>query len=116
MKNVQVIDRADNATFSIFQASDEAFAAIFPDDRDIEFIEDFVERVGSERAGSILGPLWERPVLKRDAQGLHGTLFYEWADRRKHWPATKREVDWDERAINTAQRLLFAARREGPHQ
>lgn len=30
MKNVQVIDGATNATFSLFQATDEEFAAIFP--------------------------------------------------------------------------------------
>ena len=32
MKNVQVIDRADNATFSIFQATGEEFVLIFPNE------------------------------------------------------------------------------------
>ncbi|MDH7975238.1 hypothetical protein QH494_23890 [Sphingomonas sp. AR_OL41] len=111
VKNIQIIDRADNATFSIFAASDEAFAAIFPDGRDIEFIEDFFARVGDEQAGAILSPIWECPVLKRDAQGVHGTLLYQWSDRRVHWPASKREVDWDARAINAAQRRLNAEHR-----
>ena len=35
MKNIQIIDGARNATFSIFQATDEAFEAIFPDGRDM---------------------------------------------------------------------------------
>lgn len=111
MKNVQVIDGANNATFRIFQASEEEFEAIFPEGRDMEFIEDFIERVGKKNADTILSAVWERPILKRDAQGIHGTLFYEWADRRKHYPASKREVDWNELSINDAQRRLFRANR-----
>jgi hypothetical protein len=30
MKNIQIIDGAENATFSIFQATDEEFTLIFP--------------------------------------------------------------------------------------
>jgi hypothetical protein len=111
LKNIQVIDRAENATFSVFQATEEEFRAIFPlEGQDIELWEDFVRRFGhqSER---ILGPIWERPILKRDAQGIHGTLYCEYEDRRHHLPATKREVDWDESAINSAQRRLFASKR-----
>ena len=111
MKNIQIIDRAENATFSVFQATDEEFDALFPNDQDIEFIQEFVERVGDDMAGVVLGPIWERPILKRDAQGIHGTLFYEWKDRREHFPASKREVDLDERSINEAQLLLFRANR-----
>jgi hypothetical protein len=29
LKNIQIIDRAENATFSVFQATEEEFAAIF---------------------------------------------------------------------------------------
>ena len=111
MKNVQIIDGADNATFSIFQATEKEFEALFPKGRDMEFIGDFIRRVGKERAGKILSPIWERPILKRDAQGLHGTLFYDWAHRKKHYPATKREVDMKELSINHAQRRLFRANR-----
>jgi hypothetical protein len=111
MKNVQVIDRAVNATFSLFQATEEEFSAIFPGDRDLELVEDFIARLGEARAHEVLSPMWERPVLKREAQGIHGTLFYEWADRREHLPASKREVDWDERSINAAQRELFRRHR-----
>src|SRR4051794_40073728 len=35
-----------------------------------------------------------RPILKRDAQGVHGTLYFEYADRRQSLPESKREVDW----------------------
>lgn len=109
MKNIQVIDGAGNATFSVFQATDEAFAAIFPDGRDIELVEDLIERLGEEEAGRVLTPLWSRPVLKRDAMGLHGTLYYD--HDGGHIPASKREVDRDDRSINPAQRELFSRHR-----
>jgi hypothetical protein len=76
----------------------------------MEFIEDFIQRMG-ENADTILSAIWERPILKRDAQGLHGTLFYGWTDRREHYPSTKREADWNEQAINDAQRRLFRTKR-----
>ncbi|MFL5044000.1 MAG: hypothetical protein ACJ8EA_04075 [Xanthobacteraceae bacterium] len=112
MKNIQIIDGALNATFSVFQATEEEFAAIFPaDGQDMGLIEDFIERFGQEQAGRILQPIWERPVLKRDVQGIHGTLYYNYADRRRYLPATKREVDWDDLSINFAQRQLFGGKR-----
>ena len=33
MKNIQVIDGAQNTTFSIFQATDDEFALLFPEPR-----------------------------------------------------------------------------------
>jgi hypothetical protein len=110
MKNVQMIDPALNATFSIFQVSDEDFDVIFPDGRDMEFFEDFIERAG-QQAGVILDRLWRQPILKKNAQGIHGTLFEQWDERKKYFPSTLREVDWDESAINADQRLLFRSHR-----
>lgn len=110
MKNIQIIDGADNATFSIFQATDEEFAELFLDGTDMDLIEDVIGRIGDERAGEILTAVWERPVLKREANGLHGTLFYDWAERRHHLPNTKREIDLDKGAINGAQRALFQSK------
>jgi len=74
MRNIQIIDGAENATFSIFQATDAEFALIFPDDQDIELAEDLFERIGNKRARDLLTPIWSRPILKRDAMGIHGTL------------------------------------------
>nr|WP_294812890.1 hypothetical protein [uncultured Sphingomonas sp.] len=61
MKNIQIIDGAVNATFSVFQATDEEFAAIFPDGCDIELVEGLIERMGEEAAGSVLTPLLGSP-------------------------------------------------------
>jgi hypothetical protein len=107
VKNIQVIDGAANATFSLFQATDAEFLAIFPDGRDMELVEDLCERLGEEAAASILMQIWTRPILKRDAMGLHGTLFYDNDDRRSHIPGSKREVDWDPNYVNQPQRDLF---------
>ncbi|HMO75242.1 MAG TPA: hypothetical protein PKD99_14165 [Sphingopyxis sp.] len=106
MKNVQIIDGAANATFSIFQATEEEYTAIFPDGRDMELIEDLFARLGDDAAAQALNPIWNRPILKRDAVGIHGTLFY--GNEQRCIPSTKREVDWSDSAINPAQRELFA--------
>tara|TARA_R100001129_G_scaffold167480_1_gene135119 strand:- start:2819 stop:3154 length:336 start_codon:yes stop_codon:yes gene_type:complete len=111
MKNIQIIDGAPNATFSIFQATDEEFAVIFPDGRDMEVAADLCERVGDDEAGRVLTPIWQRPVLKSDAMGIHGTLFYDAEERRDFLPLSRREVDWDERYINEAQRVLYRQHR-----
>lgn len=109
MKNVQIIDGASNATYSLFQATDDEFATIFPEGRDMELIEDLIDRLGDEETSRVLAPLWSRPILKQDAIGLHGTLFYD--NERRQLPASKREVDLDERSINPAQRELFSRHR-----
>jgi hypothetical protein len=108
LKTVQIINDADNATFSLFQATEDEFALIFPRDQDMELINDFLRRVGEAAAGRALNAIWSRPVLKRDAGGIHGTLFF---GRWEHVPVTKREVDWADGAINQAQRDLFSRNR-----
>lgn len=106
LRAIQVIDGAANCTFSLVLVTDEEFAAIFPGDgQDIEFAEDLEERL-SETPVDLSG-LWQRPVRKPDANGIHGTLFFEFADRRRHFPATKRERDWSGSALNEAQRRMF---------
>jgi hypothetical protein len=110
MKNVQIIDGAANATFSVFQATDEEYVAIFPNGCDKELVEDLFERLGNDKAARVLTPLWSRPILKRDAVGIHGTLFYD--NEHRGIPLSKREVDWDDGSINPAQRELFSRLRE----
>ena len=92
MKNIQVIDGAENSTYSIFAATDEEFEAIFPAGADIEFIEDFVDRAGEETATEITAELWKRPVTKKDVRGLHGTLFYQLTHKKLYYP-TKKESE-----------------------
>jgi len=113
VKNVQVIDGAENCTFSVFQMTDREFKAVFPGGRDIAFIEDIIKRLGTKRASSsILRPVWDRPVLKKDIVGLHGTLFYQFAKKKKYFPRSRREMDWNELSINEAQRRLHRANKK----
>jgi hypothetical protein len=107
MKNIQVIDGALNSTFSIFQASDEEFAVLFPEPgQEIQYAEDLAKLPGQPEICRALEQLWERPIRKRDAQGIHGTLLYQ-LERYKQWYKVKREDGIDARYINAAQRRLF---------
>jgi hypothetical protein len=108
VKSIQIIDGADNATYSIFQATDQEFEAIFPGHgEDIEVVEDFVSRVGEKEAGGTLSKLWERPIHKRQAQGIQGTLYYDYKEKSKYLPKSKREIDRASGQINEAQRALY---------
>ncbi len=111
MKNILIVDGATNATFSVFQATDTEFATLFPNGEEIDVIEDVVERVGNAGADEIFVRIWERPVLKSEAHGIHATLIYDDPSRRDHLPPSRREVDWNESSINEAQRRLFRSRR-----
>ena len=56
MKNIQVIDGAENCVYDIFAASDQEFSLIFPDDHDVAFIDEVRARanadaVRADRAG-----------------------------------------------------------------
>jgi hypothetical protein len=107
LKNVQVIDGAENCTFSIFQMTDKEFKAVFSrKGQDIAFIEDVVKRLGNSKAGKVLAPVWNRPALKKNIVGLHGTLFYEFQHKKKYFPRSRRHVDWSEVTINEAERRL----------
>ena len=90
MKNVQVIDGANNCTYSVFAFSDEQFKIVFPKPgQDIEFIEDVIKRVGNKKLGAILKPAWQRIIDKKAVCGIHGTLFYELEFKKRFYPTKK---------------------------
>lgn len=103
MKNIQVIDGASNCTFSIFQATDREFALLFAAGQDIQFAEDLPHG----KVKDALARLWQRPIRKTEAQGIHGTLFFGLPRYRAVFP-DKREDSAISSAINAAQRRLFA--------
>jgi hypothetical protein len=107
MKNIQIIDGASNCTFSLFQATDEEFALLFPEPRqDIQYAEDLTHLPEQAEIDAALNRIWERPIRKQHARGIHGTLFYQ-LERYKGWYREKREDAVDPSAINQAQRRLF---------
>ncbi len=107
MNNIQVIDGGSNCTFSIFQVTEVEFNALFPEpSQDIQFSEDLGNLPDKDRVMSALGALWERPIKKADAMGIHGTIFYELERYREVYPG-KTEASVDPSAINDRQRQLY---------
>ena len=97
MKNIQFIEPAENCSFSIHSISDEDFSLVFPQPgQDIEFVEELEGRVGRDRVGVLIQRITSREsrVSKRDAAGIHGTLFLGFPKRKQFFP-TKREEDLD---------------------
>jgi hypothetical protein len=95
MKNIQVIDGAENCSFSICLVEDEDFVQIFPKaGQDIEFVEDLTARVGELAAGELVQRGTTRRIPKQEACGIHGTLFFGLSERRKFFP-NRRESDVD---------------------
>lgn len=93
MPNIQVVDGAENCTYDIFETDAERFELIFPaDGQDIEFVDDFVARVGERHAVEVLEEIWKHPVDKKSVCGIHGTLFFE-LDKKKDFYPTKKECE-----------------------
>lgn len=108
MKNVQVVEASQNSTLSVFQMTDDEFRSEFPGSgQDIELAEDLYERMGDDAAEKLLAGVWARAVQKADIAGLHGTLYCGFAERRDHYPETKRECDFDDAAPNAHQLKLY---------
>jgi hypothetical protein len=112
VKNIQIIDGADNATYNIFQATNDEFAEIFPGSgQDIEVVEDYVRRVGEDEARKTLSKVWERPIYKHDVKGIHGTLYYDYKEKARYLPESRREID-RRAGLNEAERALYARLRD----
>lgn len=94
MKNIQVIDGADNCTYDIYSISDEGFLQVFPNGQDVEFSDDLYSRLGEEKANAVLAPVWKNRIDKKNVSGIHGTLFYQLEFKKRYYP-NKRESDLD---------------------
>lgn len=95
MKNVQVIDGAQNCVYDIFAATDEEFSLIFPEGTDIAFIGEVYATGDRQALDAAFEKIWARRIKKRDAQGIHGILFYELDEKKVYYAARQ-----DEEAIN----------------
>jgi hypothetical protein len=95
MKNIQVIDGAENSAYDIFGATEEEFALIFPSGQDVAFIDEVMARGPEKKLNEVFTHIWGRRVPKRDAMGIHGILFYEQEHKKQYYPTRK-----DEEAIN----------------
>jgi hypothetical protein len=96
MKHIQLIDAAENCSFSIYLVDNETFSLIFPEPgQDVQFMEDLVERAGRRQAAELVKKATSERVEKPVFNGIHGTLFFGLPERRKWYP-NKRESDLDE--------------------
>lgn len=91
MKNIQVIDGADNCAYDIYQVDDDVFFRLFPVGADICFYSDLLERFKEPELVELLQPVWGRRCLKKDVVGIHGTLFYELDFKKKYYPTRRDE-------------------------
>lgn len=91
MKNVQIIDGADNCVYDIFSFTEEQFNIIFPNQTDIAFIDEVETRVSPEELEKAFNGVWKRRVRKCIAQGIHGTLFYELEKKKIYYPNRKED-------------------------
>lgn len=95
MKNIMVIDGAENCVYDIFATPDDDFALIFPEGTDIAFIEDIERRADADLVFEALKRTWSNRVPKREAVGIHGIVFYQLYAKRKYYPTLR-----DEEALN----------------
>jgi len=89
MKNIQVIDGAQNCVYDIFAATEDEFALVFPLGTDIAFIDEVYENVDEQLLDAAFKCIWQRPVQKSQANGIHGTLFYELEEKKIYYPTRK---------------------------
>lgn len=95
MKNIMVIDGAENCVYDVFAMPDDDFTLIFAAATDMAFIEDFEGRANAQAAFEALERAWSRRIPKSQAMGIHGILFYQLYGRRKYYPTLR-----DEEAVN----------------
>jgi hypothetical protein len=98
LKNIQVIDGAENTAYDIFSATDEEFALIFPLGEDVAFIEEVFERTARNRKrvlNAAFKAISGRRIAKRDAMGIHGILFCQLEHKKQYYPTRR-----DEEAMN----------------
>jgi hypothetical protein len=96
MKNIQVIDGAENSVYDIFAATEEEFALIFPANQDVAFIDEVMARGPERNLNEAFTRIWGRRVPKNEAMGIHGLLFFEHEDKKQYYPTRR-----DEEAINS---------------
>ncbi len=101
MKNIQVIDGADNCVYDIFAATDDEFSVIYPEGTDIAFIDEVCSYADQTTLERVLEKIWSRRLRKDLVQGIHGTLFYDLERKKPYYPTRK-----DDEATNPDGSLL----------
>ncbi len=61
----------------------------------VAFIDEVMTRCPARELGEAFDRIWTRRIAKRDAMGIHGILFYEFAYKKEFYRTRK-----DEEACN----------------
>src|SRR5512138_3217586 len=95
MKIFMIIDGAQNSTHDVFITDEASFAIVFPDDSDIAFLDEVVERVrqlGIDEV-SFFNRLYSTKLDKKNIEGLHGILHSTGSYCRKEYFPTRKESE-----------------------
>ncbi len=95
MKNIQIIDGAQNCVYDIFSATNEEFALVFSEGKDIAFIDEIYAKGDRQLLDVAFQNIWLRRVKKSEVSGIHGIIFYELEKKKIYYPTRR-----DEEAIN----------------
>lgn len=95
MKDIQIIDGAENRVYDIFESTDAEFSLIFPIGTDIAFIEEVYAKGDGTILHNAFNNIWQRRIKKCKAHGIHGVIFYELPQKMSYYPTRK-----DEEAVN----------------
>lgn len=104
-KNLMIIDGAANCSFDVFSITEEHFKFIFPEEgQELECIEHLSKVHGEDGLIEAFKGLWDHCFMeKSETDGIHGTLFYQYPQRRALFPKLRwyeddSPSDWDEQA------------------
>jgi hypothetical protein len=93
MRNIQVIDGAENCVFDVFAATEAEFGLLFPPGEDVAFVDEvFIRNRESEEAlQCALKSIWARRIPKPSVSGIHGLLFYGLPEKKIYYPTRRDE-------------------------
>jgi hypothetical protein len=90
MKNIQVIEPANNCAYDIFSCSDDDFIILFGVDN-VQFIEELSQKINNKKLDEILNRIWKNPIEKHKINGINGTLFFGFYEIKKKFYPDNRE-------------------------
>jgi hypothetical protein len=74
LKNIMVVDGAENCVYDIFATPDDDFTLIFPQGTDIAFIEDIERRADAELVFEALKRTWSKLIVRNSDETQRGML------------------------------------------
>ena len=93
MKNIQVIDGAENCVFDVFAATEAEFALLFRPGEDVAFVDEVFlwNQENEEALQGALKSISGRRLPKTSVSGIHGLLFYGLSEKKMYYPTRRDE-------------------------